>query len=87
MSFSLEKNIASFLSGKKMSGGGNGGNFFMFFIIILASLLIRAIIVQWSYNFIIPRLMYIHGRDMSHVRQITFLESLVLMLLVSSLLK
>jgi hypothetical protein len=62
--------------------GGPGGMFGLF-IIVLVSLLIKSLLVQLSWNMVMPRLL---TKESSIRDTITFSEALMLVILVSNLL-
>lgn len=77
--------LNSITNALKIQKGGakKGGNMFGVFLIILLSLLIKAFLVQLSWNMVMPRLL----TKESHVRDtITFSEALMLVILVGNLL-
>ena len=65
------------------NGGAKGGNMVSLFFIMLISLLIKALLVQLSWNMVMPRIL----NNKSGLRDtITFSEALMLVILVSNLL-
>jgi hypothetical protein len=73
----------------KIMSGGDGvssfGNGFMFFIIAVAMLLIKVLLVMISYNIVVPRLLESWGNDLSHFKQLNFLEGIFLVILFNNL--
>jgi len=64
---------------------GNGMNFLFLFGIALISLLIRAWLVQVTYNSVAPKLGENHGVDSRNFRPLTLMEAILLVILVQNL--
>jgi|TARA_B110001469_G_C9635285_1_gene318402 hypothetical protein len=63
-----------------------GTNVFFLVIMLLLVLIIKVVLVQWSYNKIFPLLMYnVNGDDNQDFKTITFTESIIVVILFNSL--
>ena len=75
---------------KKMQTG-NTGNMFLFLFIVIVDLFIRTLVVNIAYNMLIPKLIATTSSNpekvLSNFRPLTFWESLLLIILVSSLIR
>ena len=59
-----------------------GTNVFFLVIMLLLVLIIKVVLVQWSYNKIFPLLMYnVNGDDNQDFKTITFTESIIVVIL------
>ena len=75
---------------KLMTGGADvakntSGNGLMLFLITLSFFIIKILLVMISYNVVIPRILNTYSVDMRRWRQITFLESIFLVILFNNL--
>lgn len=73
MSYNLFTNYAV-----KQCGGGTGMNFFTLLLLSFLFLAIKVVLVQWSFNEVIPKFN-------PQIRRITPIEALFLIILVQSL--
>ena len=72
--------IGGFVKGKKMKIDS-----LQFFLVILVVFLIKAWLVQWSYNWIMPKLIYnINGKN-SDFRKLSYMESIIVVILFNNL--
>ena len=63
-----------------------GTNVFFLVIMLLLVLIIKVVLVQWSYNKIFPLLMYnVNGDVNQDFKTITFTESIIVVILFNSL--
>lgn len=94
----LVEQISSFFSNgnskSTQSGGGVKpsvkGDPMLVLAILIIFLLIRAYVLQLSYNYIVPRLMYKYQaseqqQPVNPVREITFMEALILLIFTNTL--
>ena len=83
----LETKFLNYLTG----GSKNNYNWIYVFILICASLFIRAYLVYVSYNLIIPKFIITFSENSNKLLQnyipLTFWESLLLIILISSLIR
>lgn len=70
---------------KAVMASGNGMNALVLFSIALLALLLRAFIVQLAYNGVGPKLMENHGVDPTNFRPLTFMESILFVILIQNL--
>ena len=72
--------IGGFVKGKKMKIDS-----LQFFLVILVVFLIKAWLVQWSYNWIMPKLIYnINGKN-SDFRKLSYMEAIIVVILFNNL--
>lgn len=72
--------IGGFVKGKKMKIDS-----LQFFFVILLVFLINAFLIQWSYNTIMPKLIYnVNGRH-SDFRQLSYIEAIIVAILFNNL--
>ena len=67
-------------SKKMTSKMGNNGDIYMFLLGIMM-LLLKTLMVQWSYNNIWPKLMINSGQDINKFKPLNFHESFLLVVL------
>ena len=72
--------IGGFVKGKKMKIDS-----LQFFLVILLVFLIKAFLVQWSYNTIMPKLIYNINGKQSDFRQLSYMEAIVVVILFNNL--
>ena len=65
---------------------GSGINMLALFAVALLALMMRAFIVQITYNAVVPKLVENLGVDSTNFRPITFMESILLVILTQNLL-
>ena len=70
---------------KNMFQNSKGSDLFTLFIILLVILLLRAYIVQVTYNLMWPKIVSNTGGDNSQFTPLTFYESLMIVILFSFL--
>ena len=79
------------LGGAKKVGSPTGGRMFFVLLILVIDLFVRALIVNIGYNIVVPKLISTTSSDpnkiLSNYRPLTFWESLVLVICVSSLIR
>ena len=71
---------------KAMMVRGTGINFLAVFAVALLALMIRSYLVQLTYNAVAPKLVENLGVSSENFRPITFMESILLVILVQNLL-
>ena len=71
---------------KAVMGQGTGINMLALFIVAILAIMMRAFIVQISYNAVAPKLVDNLGVDSTNFRPITFMESVLLVILAQNLL-
>ena len=72
---------AAIIKGNKMKV--NSMNLFFMMVLIF---LIKAWLVQWSYNYIMPKLTYNMGNKTNDFRKLSYMESIVVVILFNNLL-
>jgi len=72
--------IGGFIKGKKMKIDS-----LQFFFVILVVFLIKAWLVQWSYNWIMPKLIYNINGLQSDFRRLSYMESIIVVILFNNL--
>ena len=72
--------IGGFIKGKKMKIDS-----LQFFFVIFAVFLIKAFLVQWSYNWIMPKLIYNINGKQSDFRKLSYMEAIILVILFNNL--
>ncbi len=72
--------IGGFVKGNKMKI-----NSISFFLMLILTFFIKVILVQWSYNTIFPLLRYNITNDTKDFRPLTFVESIVVVILFNNL--
>tara|TARA_B100001094_G_C18077297_1_gene743303 strand:+ start:284 stop:514 length:231 start_codon:yes stop_codon:yes gene_type:complete len=72
--------IGGFVKGNKMRVDS-----LQFFLMIFLVFLIKAFLVQWSYNWIMPKLIYnINGRQ-GDFRRLSYIEAIIVVILFNNL--
>lgn len=56
-----------------------------FFLMIFLVFLIKAFLVQWSYNWIMPKLIYNINGKQGDFRKISYIESIIVVILFNNL--
>ena len=56
-----------------------------FFLVILVVFLVKSWLVQWSYNTIMPKLIFNMSGNDSEFRRLTYLEAVILVILFNNL--
>ena len=74
------KMIGGFVKGNKMKV--NSMNLFIMMVLVF---LIKAWLVQWSYNYIMPKLTYNMGNKTNDFRKLSYMESIVVVRLFNNL--
>ena len=72
--------IGGFIKGNKMKV--NSLNLFFMMVFIF---LIKAWLVQWSYNSIMPKLIYNMGNQTKDFRKLSYMESIIVVILFNNL--
>ena len=72
--------IGGFVKGNKMKI-----NSISLFLMLILTFFIKVILVQWSYNTIFPLLRYNITNDTKDFRPLTFVESIVVVILFNNL--
>ena len=72
--------IGGFIKGKKMKIDS-----IQFFFVILLVFLIKAFLVQWSYNWIMPKLIYNINGKQGDFRRLSYMEAIVVVILFNNL--
>ena len=72
--------IGGFVKGKKMKIDS-----LQFLLVILMVFLIKAFLVQWSYNWIMPKLIYNINGKQDNFRQLSYMESIIVVILFNNL--
>ena len=72
--------IGGFIKGKRMKIDS-----FHFFFVILMVFLIKAWLVQWSYNWIMPKLIYNLNGKQSSFRKLSYMEAIIVVILFNNL--
>ena len=72
--------IGGFIKGKKMKIDS-----LQFFLVILVVFLIKAFLVQWSYNWIMPKLIYNINGLQSDFRKLSYMEAIIVVILFNNL--
>jgi hypothetical protein len=72
--------IGGFVKGKKMKIDS-----LQFFFVILLVFLIKAFLVQWSYNTIMPKLIYNINGKQSDFRRLSYMEAIIVVILFNNL--
>ena len=72
--------IGGFIKGKKMKIDS-----FQFFFVILMVFLIKAFLVQWSYNWIMPKLIYNINGKQGDFRRLSYMEAIIVVILFNNL--
>lgn len=71
--------------GKKMYASGDSTQSLVLFVVLLVFLLIRAYILQLSYNYIVPRLMNRYSEKAVVTRELSYFEALILLIFANTL--
>jgi len=75
------------IGGKLIGDSVNlGDNALLGFFVIMLLLILKAFLVQYTYNTIAPKLIKNAGGEIDNFRQLNFVESLLFIILVHSLL-
>ena len=84
----MTNNLVSVKIGGKLIGNTTdlGDNALLGFFIIVLLLILKAFLVKYTYNTVAPKLIKNSGGDLSNFREIDFVESLLFIILVHSLL-
>ena len=78
--------LTNLIGGTISKTGMKGTNVFFLVIMFLLVLLLKVVLVQWSYNKIFPLLMYnVNGDVNQDFKTITFTESIIVVILFNSL--
>ena len=72
--------IGGFVKGKKMKIDS-----LQFFLVILMVFLIKAFLVQWSYNWIMPKLIYNVNGKRGDFRRLSYMEAIIVVILFNNL--
>ena len=72
--------IGGFVKGNKMRVDS-----LQFFLMIFLVFLIKAFLVQWSYNWIMPKLIYNINGKQGDFRKISYIESIIVVILFNNL--
>tara|TARA_B100001123_G_C14739829_1_gene800464 strand:+ start:322 stop:552 length:231 start_codon:yes stop_codon:yes gene_type:complete len=72
--------IGGFIKGKKMKIDS-----LQFFLVILVVFLIKAWLVQWSYNRIMPKLVYNVNGKQGDFRRLSYMEAIIVVILFNNL--
>ena len=72
--------IGGFVKGKKMKIDS-----LQFFLVILLVFLIKAWLVQWSYNWIMPKLIYNINGKQGNFRKLSYIEAIIVVILFNNL--
>ena len=72
--------IGGFIKGKKMKIDS-----LQFFLVILMVFLIKAFLVQWSYNWIMPKLIYNINGKQGDFRQLSYMEAIIVVIFFNNL--
>ena len=72
--------IGGFIKGKKMKIDS-----LQFFLVILVVFLIKAWLVQWSYNRIMPKLVYNINGKQGDFRRLSYMEAIIVVILFNNL--
>ena len=72
--------IGGFIKGKKMKIDS-----LHFFLVILVVFLIKAWLVQWSYNWIMPKLIYNVNGKQGDFRRLSYMEAIIVVILFNNL--
>ena len=72
--------IGGFVKGKKMKIDS-----LQFFLVILVVFLIKAWLVQWSYNRIMPKLVYNINGKQGDFRRLSYMEAIIVVILFNNL--
>ena len=72
--------IGGFVKGKKMKIDS-----LQFFLVILVVFLIKAWLVQWSYNWIMPKLVYNVNGKQGNFRRLSYMEAIIVVILFNNL--
>ena len=72
--------IGGFIKGKKMKIDS-----IQFFFVILLVFLIKAFLVQWSYNWIMPKLIYNINGKQGDFRRLSYMEAIIVVILFNNL--
>ena len=72
--------IGGFIKGKKMKIDS-----LQFFLVILVVFLIKAWLVQWSYNWIMPKLVYNVNGKQGDFRRLSYMEAIIVVILFNNL--
>tara|TARA_B100001094_G_C17629256_1_gene529677 strand:+ start:33 stop:263 length:231 start_codon:yes stop_codon:yes gene_type:complete len=72
--------IGGFIKSKKMKIDS-----LQFFFVIIAVFLIKAFLVQWSYNWIMPKLIYNINGENSDFRKLSYMEAIIVVILFNNL--
>ncbi len=71
--------------GKKMYASSDSTQSLILFVVLLVFLLIRAYILQLSYNYIVPRLMNRYSEKAVVTRELSYFEALILLIFANTL--
>ena len=71
--------------GKKIYTSGDSTQSLVLFVVLLVFLLIRAYILQLSYNYIVPRLMNRYSEKAVVTRELSYFEALILLIFANTL--
>ena len=84
----MTNNLVSVKIGGKLIGNTTdlGDNALLGFFIIVLLLILKAFLVRYTYNTIAPKLIKNSGGDVNNFREIDFVEALLFIILVHSLL-
>ena len=83
--------LTSYLLGGAKKVSPSGGRMFFVLLILVIDIFVRALIVNIGYNIVVPKLIATTSSDpekiLNNYRPLTFWESLVLVICVSSLIR
>jgi hypothetical protein len=84
----MANNLVSVKIGGKLIGNTTdlGDNALLGFFIIILLLILKAFLVRYTYNTIAPKLIANAGGDVNNFRELDFVEALLFIILVHSLL-
>ena len=72
--------IGGFVKGNKMRVDS-----LQFFLMIFLVFLIKALLVQWSYNWIMPKLIYNINGKQGNFRRLSYIEAIIVVILFNNL--